>query len=212
MTDSRKPDARGALEADIRQRFDAGDLEGATTLAIRGFGPEIYGFIASIVRSESDAADVFGQFCEEVWKSFARFEWQCAFRTWAYTLARRTAFHYVRSPIRRVGRNVPLSRASAVERAEAEVRSHTATFLRTEVKDKVARIREQLDPDDRLLLVLRVDKQLGWNEVAHVFLEDDAPSADVLKRESARLRKRFELVKAKILELGRAQGIGRGET
>jgi RNA polymerase sigma-70 factor (ECF subfamily) len=211
MASERETQGREALEAEIRKRFDARDLEGAATVAIRGFGPEIYGFIASVQRSDADAADVFAQFCEEVWKGLPRFAWQCSFRTWAYTIARRTAFHFLRSPIRRVDRNVPLSRASAVARLEAEAHSVTATFLKTAVKDKVARIREQLDPDDRLLLALRVDKQLGWNDVARVFLEDDAPSLDTLKRESARLRKRFELVKAKILELGRAQGIGRSE-
>lgn len=53
-------------------------------------------------------------------------------------------------------------------------------------------------PEDRMLLVLRLDREMSWTEVARV-LTDDAADADV-SREAARLRKRFERVKAKLAE------------
>jgi RNA polymerase sigma-70 factor (ECF subfamily) len=197
---------RAALEAEIRKRHDDGDIEGAASAGLRGYGPEILGFLHATLKNDADAADVFSAFCEGVWRSLPRFRWQCSFRTWAYTIARRETIRLIQSPIRRVGRNVPLDDCSAVMHIEAEVRSQTASFLRTDVKDRVAKIRDALDPEDRLLLILRVDKGLAWNEVAQVMLDDDDAPADRLKRESARLRKRFELVKAKILELGKREG------
>ena len=44
--------------------------------------------------------------------------------------------------------------------------------------------------------------------IARVFLEgDDAPSDEDTKRESARLRKRFQLVKERLLTMGRERGL-----
>ena len=59
---------------------------------------------------------------------------------------------------------------------------------------------------------LRVDKELPWNDIARVLLaenegEGETASEDLVKRESARLRKRFELLKKKLLQLGREHGL-----
>ena len=65
---------------------------------------------------------------------------------------------------------------------------------------------------DRALLVLRVDRGLSWNDLARVLNEDGEPLDDAaLKRESARLRKRFQLLKRELLELGRAAGVVSGD-
>ena len=50
-------------------------------------------------------------------------------------------------------------------------------------------------PADRALLVLRVDRELSWTELAHVFLENTPHGAQRVPREAARLRKRFQLIK-----------------
>jgi len=56
-----------------------------------------------------------------------------------------------------------------------------------------------------MLLVLRVDKGLAWNDLARVMYAEDGPLLDDegLKREAARLRKRFQHVKERLLELKR---------
>ena len=51
------------------------------------------------------------------------------------------------------------------------------------------------DEEDRTLLVLRVDRALEWEEVARVTLGVAEPDATLLKRETERLRKRFQLLK-----------------
>jgi RNA polymerase sigma-70 factor (ECF subfamily) len=56
-------------------------------------------------------------------------------------------------------------------------------------------------------LVLRVDRDLQWNELAGIFLGDPSADAAALKKEAARLRKRFQLVKEKLLEQGKQQGL-----
>ena len=61
---------------------------------------------------------------------------------------------------------------------------------------------------ERPLLVLRVDRDLSWNgaRIAIVLGE----SGDGAKA-SARLRKRFQLVKDKLRELARAEGLLGGD-
>jgi RNA polymerase sigma-70 factor (ECF subfamily) len=81
-------------------------------------------------------------------------------------------------------------------------------MLKSEVKSRMAELRQHLPPDDQALLVLRVNRRLDWREIAHIML-DGAETADdaVLAREAARLRKRFQLVKERLRELAQAEGL-----
>ena len=99
-------------------------------------------------------------------------------------------------------------------RLAAEVRTTTAVHMRTEVKSRVAELRDSLAPEDRELLMLRVDRNLSWMDLATVLRgEDDAPlDGEGQKREAARLRKRFQIVKDRLREMARKQGLlGDGE-
>jgi RNA polymerase sigma-70 factor (ECF subfamily) len=62
-----------------------------------------------------------------------------------------------------------------------------------------------LEEDDRALLVLRVDRGMGWNDIARIHSADDV-SSETVARVGARLRKRFQLVKEEIR--ARAQEAG----
>jgi RNA polymerase sigma-70 factor (ECF subfamily) len=197
-------------EARARALCQEGKPDEATAEALRLYGREVLSFLVSLHREETAASDVFSDFSEELWKSMKTFRWQCSLRTFCYTIARRAAWRHRHDPKRRPERNVPLSQTSAVSKLANEVRSETAAYMRAESKSKLARIRETLTHEDSALLTLRVDKQLAWNEIATVMLEEkdgDAEDAEVVKRESARLRKRFEILKKKLLELGKQHGL-----
>ncbi|MGD0679963.1 MAG: RNA polymerase sigma factor [Polyangiaceae bacterium] len=195
------------MNLDLEHRIEAlrksGDLRGSATLAIEGYGPEVFGFLVTVLRDEQDASEVFSQTCEDLWRGMARFEGRCAMRTWLYTLARNAKERFRRSPHRREGRHVVLSEISEV--AEG-VRSRTSPHLRTSVKDQFAAIRDSLSEDDRALLVLRVDRGLRWSEIARTFSPDDAGD-ETLRRAAARLRKRFQSVTEEIHERARQAGL-----
>lgn len=197
------PPQPSKLEIAIRGHHQSGDMSQAATAAIEGYGPEILGFLVAILKDEPAASDVFSQFCEDLWNGLPNFRWQSTFRTWAYTLARHAAQRYLRAPHRR--RNLPLSQQALAE-VEQKVRTSTLSYLRTEVKEGVARLRESLDPEDQALLILRVDRGLAWNEIAEIML-DEAPSGDGIARKAAALRKRFERVKDRLKELAKKQGL-----
>lgn len=171
---------------------------------IEGYGSEVLGFLIAWMRDDNDAFEVFAQASEDLWTGLPRFEGRSSFRTWFYTLARNAASRFRRSPHRRIGRHVPLTNAGQVA---DRVRSRTLAHLRTEVKDKFAKIRDALDPDDRALIVLRVDRKMSWNDIVRVLAPDDADSQEGLARAAARLRKRFQVVREKIRELAKLAGL-----
>ncbi len=68
-------------------------------------------------------------------------------------------------------------------------------------EERFSRLRESLEPEERTLLVLRLDKELDWEEIAAVLSAEGRPASSVA------LRKRFERLKQKLARLARRQGI-----
>jgi RNA polymerase sigma-70 factor (ECF subfamily) len=194
---------QGDVEAAARRACDAGDYVTATTLAIRGYGPEVLGFLRAFHRSDQAAGDAFAVFAEDLWKGLPGFAWECSLRTWAYVLARRASFR-TRKRARRD--EVPRASDAALSNLVARVRTETLTYLRTEKKSAIRALRDRLPEDEQTLLVLRVDRDLAWNELARVLAEEGADDA-TLEREAARLRKRFQLVKEKLVAMAKREGI-----
>ena len=188
------------LETRIRALHDAGDLAGAVTCALRGYGPELYGFLVAMERNQEDATEIFSSLSEDLWRGIEGFRWACAFRTWAYTLARRAAYRYHRGQARRA-REVRLSTSMISAVAEQIVSSYTAE------RSQLEQLRDELPDEDRLILVLRLDKDLSFVDVARVTLGDTQASQAALTREAARVRKRFSLTKERLIERGRALGL-----
>jgi RNA polymerase sigma-70 factor, ECF subfamily len=64
---------------------------------------------------------------------------------------------------------------------------------------RVAKLRAELDPEDQTLLILRVNRQLPWRDIARIMTDEgDASDDDELKRRAAALRKRFERLKEEL--------------
>lgn len=192
-------------EARIRAFHEKAEWKAAATAALEGYGSEILGFLAAVMRDEHAAGEVFSQFCEDLWNGLPKFRWKSSFRTWAYTVARNASLRYLRSPEHRRGQRISLN--DEVSALMQKLRTDTLSYLRTEVKDKFAQIRESLEPEDQALLILRVDRDLAWNEVAEIMLAgeggEEPVTSEALARKSAALRKRFERVKEQLKQLAR---------
>ncbi len=198
-------------EGAIRVAWEAQDFQAAATLALEAYGQEILSFLTARMRSVSDAEEAFSMFAEDVWKGLPGFGFRCSMRGWLYALARNAANRYATSPQRRAGRNVPLSRDGAVSALIDRARSATQMHQRTDVKDKIRALRERLPQEDQTLLILFVDRNLPWREIAMVVHEQGEQLDDAaLDREAARLRKRFERVKSELKALAIAEGLLKG--
>ena len=178
----------------------------AVSAAIKRHGPGILGYLCAILGDPDQADDAFSAFCERLWRALPRFEWRCSTRTWAYILARAAAADVRRAARRGQRWAEPLTESRIASVAE-NVRSATWPLLRTERRSALLQLRDDLPAADRMLLVLRVDRGLAWQDVARVFLEKEAPADDEVRRESARLRKRFQLVVERLRTRARAKGL-----
>jgi RNA polymerase sigma-70 factor (ECF subfamily) len=192
------------VEEAIRQHADRGDFKEAAHVALRAYGDEVYGFLVVRMRGEQDASDVFSDLTEDIWRGLPEFAFRCSFRTWMYILARNAASRFEKVPTNQRRRRVTISKLP-----EAADRSRTATkpYLRTDAKDELSALRQKLDPDEQTLLVLRLDRQLSWADVALVMADVEDPSPDELRRLAARYRKRFEAIKQRLSELATEHGL-----
>jgi RNA polymerase sigma-70 factor (ECF subfamily) len=200
---------RERLEGEVRSLCRAGDHAAAVAIALRGYGPELYSFLVAMHRSQADAGDAFSELSETMWLKLPSFAWDSSLRTWAYAIAKNVSRTLKRNDGRR-GRRIALATDSVLEDVAAVVRSETLPYLRTGKKTRLQALRDRLSDPDRCLLVLRVDRKLGWSELARVLGEardDEVLDTEQLTREAARLRKRFQLVKDKLRELARREGL-----
>ena len=202
-----KPEDRLKFEAEVKAACERGDHSAAATRTLETMGGELYGFLLATCSSETDASDVFSILSEQIWKGLAKFRWQSSLRTWCYTLARHAALDHVKLGKRRKAVLVTADEKLQLSQVEERVRSQTLSYLKTARRSAIETLRASLPEDDQRLLVLRVDRELGWNELAEIFLEDGEPDDATLKKEAARLRKRFQLVKERLLEMGKKQGL-----
>ncbi|MEM9191087.1 MAG: sigma-70 family RNA polymerase sigma factor [Myxococcota bacterium] len=165
----------------------------AAKIAIEGYGPEIMGFLVATLPTGDDAKEVFAIFSEELWRSLPTFRAECAVRTWMYVVVRRARARFLRDPKRKA----PRASTSELREVVDRVRSQTAPWRRTTAKDRVIKLRRELPDEDQVLLILRVDRQMTWKEIALV-LFDEEEGAQSAVRQSARLRKRYEKVTRKL--------------
>lgn len=195
--------AREQVEAQIHTDCVRGEYGEAVELAMRAYGPEIRRLMASVLHHPELAKDAFSLFSENLLKGLPGFRWESSFRTWAYRLARNACYHQLHSP---ASREQPVSEPAANEALRQ--RTDTQPWRRTLVKERFRALREQLEPHERMLLMLRVDQRLPWTEIARVMAEPDEPATrDALARRAAALRQQFQRVKTRLRALAIEQGV-----
>lgn len=202
------------LDDRVRWLLEAGDVTQATTLALTELGPEILGYLSGVLGDNASADEVFSELSFHLWKSFKSFKGRCAVKTWLYILAHHEIGRFVNGKRKRDRGRVPISELQDVLEV---VRSRTRPTL-VAARTELTRLRAELPIEDRMLLILRMDRQLSFNQIALLFaaglasLDEtgdppELPNASApellggseLKRESARLRKRYELVKKRLI-------------
>ena len=185
----------GELDERVRSLLGLGETGAATTLVVRELGPELLGFLSGVL-GDSDADEVFSALSERLWRSLKGFEGRCSIRTWAYVLARHEIGRFRKGMRRYAEGRVPISE---VKEVLAAARTRTRSTVATDKRRRFKALRDELPVEDRTLLILRVDRGLAWGEIALAFAEtpEEFSKADQ-KREEARLRKRFQLVKQRL--------------
>ena len=184
-----------SLEDQVAALLGRGQMDEAATVALQALGPALLGYLASLF-GEDDARDVFSVLAEDAWRGLPGFRFECSLRAWFFRLAWHAASRHLRDPWHRRAEPLPSSAASRLAASIAR-----ASQLPGGRSETLRALRKRLTPEEQTLLVLRVDKELEWNEVAEVLAESGRPI------EPAALRKRFERVKDRLAALARDEGL-----
>ncbi len=173
------------VEVSLRALINARDLERAASVALRAYGSEILGYLTNVMNDPVAASEVFSQFAEDFWRGLASFEPRAKVRTWAFYIARAARARYYKDPYRK--------RRKRLLTKELElllVATTNAYFAsQTSPEDRVERVRQQLTPNDREIITLRVDREMTWDEVALVTGLTPATARKRFQRAKDRIRK-----------------------
>src|SRR5579862_4698659 len=127
-------DARAELEREVAGLCAARDFERAVTVGLRGYGPEVLGFLMALGRDEILVHEAYSQLSEDLWRGIEGFAGRASFRTWMYVLARHALLRCQRREQRHQRHQIPVSISSCVQE---QVRSGTLPYQRTAVKDRM---------------------------------------------------------------------------
>jgi RNA polymerase sigma-70 factor (ECF subfamily) len=183
-----------AADGRVGELLAAGDADGAATVALQDLGPPILGWLRAIHGSD-DGDEVFAEFAERLWKGLPAFRGESPLRGWAYRIAWNASHSFRDEAWRR--RRVRLA-TSAASRLAADLSRSMAS---PREDGRLARLRELVSPEDHALLVLRLDRDMAWEEIAGVLSTPGAPV------KTAALRKRFERLKERLARLAREEGL-----
>ena len=139
---------------------------------------------------------------ELLWRSLPKFLWAGSLRGWLYVVVRNESARLQADPFAR--RATSFDAEGDHGEDNRRQRTETAPYRKTDVKQAFLRLRDQLTEDDRLLLLLRVDRNLDWSDVARAMAGHDTPPDP---RDVARLRKRFQRVKERLRTLAVNEGL-----
>ena len=186
----------GEVGIDLRVRglLDGGDLDLAATAALEDLGPAILGWLRAL-HGADDGDEVFAEFAERLWKGLPAFRGESPLRAWAYRIAWNASHSFRDDAWRRRRQRLATSAASNL----AARLSRSADPARDEAR--LARLQSLLPPEDHALLVLRLDREMSWEEIADV-LSASGPAVS-----AAALRKRYERVKERLARRARDEGL-----
>lgn len=190
-----------AVEAEFQARLKAEQWQEAMEVLVRHYGSEILRFLTGFLRDMQDAEEVFAELSLKLCEDIPKFRGECSGRTWFYYQARFAALAFKRAPMRKRERRLETQEMSRMSRLVVDVRSRTRPYMRTDVKDAFAELREKLSPDEETLLVLYKYQNMSSQEVAEAISSPDDPWTP------AKVRKRWQRLKVKIAKLAKEQGL-----
>ncbi len=184
-------------DAEVARLVLAGDLREAATLVIKAHGPAVLRYLRALLDEEGSVDEAFSLFGEWTWRGIAQFRGDSPLRSWAFGVAwnaaRRVRGQAWQKRRERLSTGFGSRLAATIRSASPETRERRAGGLEA--------LRRELAPEDQNLLVLRLDQELAWDEIAAVVSSSGPPVT------AAALRKRFERLKERLARLAQERGL-----
>jgi RNA polymerase sigma factor (sigma-70 family) len=190
MTMEQQSVPAGGTDDMIRATRAAGQLDLAATTLLQTYGPSILAFLASRSGSEDIAREIFANFSAAVWKALPRVQWRASVRSWAFAVARNELRAFMRTQRSWRDRHAPFTEADERMCPAFQAPTHDSHSL----EHALSHLQRVLAPEDRALLQMRL-RGHTWEEIAqHTIAVTPGTLGPALRRESARLRKRYQLL------------------
>ena len=180
-------------EKKIIKKAVAGSAEAFEQLVLQYQNP-IYNLCLRITGNPEDAADMTQESFLKAWRNLESFHFEAAFSTWLYRLASNTCLDFLRSAKRRR----KLSLTVEDESGESQLLdlpdpapTPEASLLTNEENARLGAAMEQLDPEQRRILTLRVVNDLSYTEIAAVLNIKEGTVKSRLARARESLRKKL---------------------
>ena len=163
---------------------------------LQGHGLEVQRVMSAFLREDVRVQDAYSIFCgERLLKGLPGFRGEGQLWMWLYRMARNSCLQLLKAP---AGREVPVSDSQFPDQAQPE-RSQTPPWQQAAMKERFRTLRERLQPQERMLLALRLDQQLSWREVAQQMARPQGPlTEEALNRRATTLRQQFQRAKARL--------------
>jgi len=183
---------RGDEERLLIESLVAGEA-GALEALMACHGAWVRGAVYSVLGSSSDVDDVLQQVWLRLWERREQLGGVSNWRNWLYTLARNAAIDSGRAATRRRGLWRRLKMLWSPDRATA--RGADEDLIVDERRRKTLRAIEALDEKYRIVLVLRVWREMSYREIARTL--DITPQAVETRLVRARRMLREKLMRGK---------------
>jgi len=153
------------------------------------YAAEVRSFLRSRTSSRYSMEEVYSAFSEDVWKGLPQLRSDGHVRSWIYVIARHALSRHVKLKRRWRNRHT----FSGVDTAHADLRQSYAT--REGNQSQLAPLLSDLSEADRMLLERRLVQAMAWRDIALESARAAGNTSEAfVTRESARLRKRYQLL------------------
>jgi RNA polymerase sigma-70 factor (ECF subfamily) len=142
----------------VEERFAQGDL-GAFEELFRAYQPDVYRWVARIVRDHGIAENLTVEAFLRMYRAHARFDPNGNFGGWARRIATNLALDH----LRKSRREEPLTIDPEDSRASARAGNDAAE--RREIRDAVARAMSELPPKLRVVAMLALVEDVPYREI-----------------------------------------------
>ena len=153
-------DKKRTIELELIQRCSRGDCNAFDELYDR-FGDCVWRVCCRMTPSTTDAEDMAQEVWVTVWEQTKSFRCECAFSTWLYRVASNVCLQWLRKTRHRA--SLPLDR----EMTDGSPAVESMAIDRDEAA-KLSSALSTLSDTLRLPLVLRVEEELSYAEIAEV--------------------------------------------
>lgn len=175
------------------KRAAAGDADAFEQLVVL-YQPQVYRLAYRMTNHPEDAADLTQEIFLKAWTNLEKFEFKSAFSTWLYRLASNLCIDFLRNSRRKP--SVPLTFEDAEgEEQRIEVIDPAPqpedALLAAEQQEQLNAAMQDLEPEHRQILTLRVVNDLSYTDIAEILGIKEGTVKSRIARAREKLRKNY---------------------